>query len=42
MKKPYNIELCMGCAKLTDDIKMLLDFINKADQDLYRKKHARV
>ena len=42
MKKPYSIEMCMGCAKLTDDIEILLDFINKADQNLYRQKHMRV
>lgn len=39
--KLYNIEICMGCAKLTDDIKMLLDFINKADKDLYQHKREK-
>lgn len=33
--------MCMGCAKLTDDITILLDFINKADQDLYQHKREK-
>lgn len=41
LDKPYNIEMCMGCAKLTDDIKILLDFINKADKDLYQHKREK-
>lgn len=34
----YNIELCMGCAELTDDITTIPDLIDKADQDLYVQK----
>ena len=36
--KPYDIKMAVGCAKLTDDITMLLDLINKADKDLYEHK----
>ena len=37
-KKPYEIEMCMGYAKLTSDIKTIPDLINRADNKLYRQK----
>lgn len=37
-KKPYEIEMCMGYAKLTSDIKTIPDLMNQADNELYRQK----
>ncbi len=37
-QKPYKIEMCMGCAKLTSDIRTIPDLINQADKELYQQK----
>ena len=42
MDRGYQIGMCMGCAKMTEDIKTIPDLINKADQALYVEKNKKM
>lgn len=40
--RAYSVEMCMGCAELTDDIKTIPDLISRADEELYIEKRKKI
>lgn len=38
----YDVEMCMGCAELTDDIETIPDLISRADDALYLEKRKKI